>query len=71
MGRRRDEWERTSWLLSQIHNCSMGVRRAISPLECNPLATRAERKPPPDFTIADPRELAALLGKFGALGTVQ
>ena len=37
-GRRRDAWDRTSWLLAKIHNvnCSRACDR-IEPADCNPM----------------------------------
>jgi hypothetical protein len=39
-GRRRDAWERTSWVLAKLHNTH--YRNRLTPVQCNPLERKAE-----------------------------
>ncbi|MBI3866824.1 MAG: hypothetical protein HY290_33510 [Planctomycetia bacterium] len=53
-GRQKDEWSRTSWLLSKIHN-AWHEKKAM-PNDFNPFETPTRRRKP-KTRISDPRLL--------------
>lgn len=56
-GRRRDEWERTSWLLAKLHNAFRFGGQPKTPDDFNPMLL-AKPRPKPKSRIKDPRLLA-------------
>ena len=66
--KKREDWERTSWLLAKIHNVNT-TGKAKHPDDFNPMKPRVIRSPKKSFTISDPKLVAAVLG--GEVGTVE
>jgi hypothetical protein len=64
--RRREAWERLSWLCCVIANHSLGTKRARTPAEFNPLAERT-----PVQKLSPKASLDLLERTFTRQGTVR
>ena len=42
--RMREQWNQTSAIMAMIHNCTFGIKTAISPVELNPYSEQKKKK---------------------------
>jgi len=67
-GKRFDEWDRASLIMSLLHNAPLSGRPFRSPESFNPFLTAAAADHAAACTISSPADLVALIG--GTLGKV-